>query len=29
MKWGDEQVLSTHKETKYPKPIVDYSKQKK
>ena len=29
MKWGDEQALSRHKEIKYPKPIVDYSKQKK
>ena len=29
MNWGDTEVLKTHKEVKYPKPIVDYSKQKK
>jgi deoxyribodipyrimidine photolyase len=29
MKWGDEEVLKSHKEIHYPKPIVDYAKQKK
>jgi len=29
MNWGDVDVLKSHKDIKYPKPIVDYSKQKK